>query len=728
MVTPVIHATWVAAGAFLVLLGALVFATRPGAALNRVLGAFLVLRGASDILFELMRDAATPEQALLFHRVANWYDWPTLFLAALFLHLLVAPRHPRLRAAAVAGVGVFTLLVLAAFALAPALFEPRLVGVPGAFFVQLGGALPQAFAAAAAVVQWVAVLLAVRDAASPTLSALQRRQAAMVGIAFGLLIGHAGVTGLALWLGVAVRGEAFGGLVPGDLAVLPGALAAAVGFFVVLAALPRLAGAFEGRARGLAIAALAGALLLGGYDAARAFLAAAGQPLAAPGLSVRFLVVAASAACLALALVRYGLAGFAAPAQRRVTTAAHAAFVLAAVALPAGLALALLGATTTGLVLALVLALVALTFSPRPLRAAAEAASRLVLVSPGDAAAVGERARVYTVALQAAAAAGGPGPADDPVLRELRRELGLSEREHDLLVHTVRARPAGPPPLLGRYRVERELGRGAFATALLATDLATGDHVVLKRFHKGWADQRALAEAKALAAVRHPRVVPLLAAERVGPEVFLVLGYAEGGTAQDLLDREGPLPPARALALTLDVLDGLSAVHAAGLAHGDVKPGNILLDRDGRALLADLGSAAALAEPDAERTLTSSPVLGSYATVAPEVLRGGRRSPRADLYATAAVLYRMLTGQDYVALEGKDAVSAVEAILHAPPRLPHPRVPGGLAAPLARALAKNPEERPADAPAMTRELVAGLDATGPPARRKRTAAGGPAGA
>jgi hypothetical protein len=713
MVTPLAHALWVGGSLFLVLLGVLVFATRPGAGLNRVLGALLVLRGLSDLFYEFMRDAASPADALFFHRMANWYDWPTLFLTLLFLHLVAPPRRfPRARVAVLALAAALTVLLVAAFVLAPGLFAEGAVTIGDSFRI-VTPVLPQAYTVVVAMAQLAAVVLAVRFVEASDQTLLQRRRAALTGLSFGLLLGQAGLAQAAL----AVLPLSVPSLVgPQDavgLAVWYGrGLVYGLGFVAVLVALPRLAAPFEGSGRALFLVAGAAALAVGTAQAADSVLLTITGMRLLPSHEtslVRVPFVVLSAACLALMLVRFDMAGFGAPAQRRVAAVSQVAIVATVALLPVGVYLALTGTDALLLGGVLLLALGAVTFSPAPLRAASEALSRLLLVSPTEHAAVGERARIYTQMLRERAGdAGGVPPASDPRLRALRVELGLAEGDHQLLAQVVRT-GSGAELLLGRYRVDRELGRGAFGTALLATDQATGQKVVLKRFHARSLERRALAEASALAAVRHPRVVPLLAVERTGEDVFLVMAFAEGGTLQALLDRDGPLPPGRALALTLDMLDGLSALHAAGLAHGDVKPANVLLDRDGRALLADLGSAATLAEPDAGLTLTSSPVLGSYATVAPEILRGARRSPQADLYSTGAVLYRMLTGQDYVALDGKDAVGALEAILHAPPRLPHPRVPAALAPVLARALAKAPEDRCADTAAMVRDLVASFD-------------------
>jgi protein kinase-like protein len=728
MVNPFIHGTWVAVSLFLVALGLLVFASRPGGALNRVLGALLVLRGASDLFYELMRDAATPSQAFFALRVANWYDWPTLFLSLLFLHLVV-PQAARRRArlGILAAAGAFTLVLFAASIALPSLLASGVRGPAGNYVGDTPQFLPHTFVTLGYAVQVGAVVLAGRAVASTTLTLLQRRRAALIGLAFGLLIANAGL------LRIAVAVHALSGALAGDwlaneptanVAWLAGAVVAAAGFGAFAWTFPRLAATFEGLGRRafLGVGSLA---LLSGIFATLPTLYVIATGAFYPGnYSVRFLMVAGSAGCLALALVRYGLAGFGEPTQRRVAMLSQVALLAMLVLLPAGVALAWAGAGTAGLAAGLLMALGALTLAPAPLRAVAESLSRLVLVSSTDPATAAERARRYTAELERLRALGRLPGAADPGLAALRKDLGMQDRDHDMLAALL-PDPARPrePPLLGRYRVERELGRGAFGTALLATDAATAERVVLKRFHAAGVEHLALAEARALTAVRHPRIVPLLAVERLGDEVFLVLAYAERGTVQQLLDREGPLGRARALAVVRDVLEGLDALHGAGLSHGDVKLSNILLDAGNRAMLGDLGSAKAHARPDADLTLTSSPVLGSYATLAPEVLRGGRRSKEADIYAAGAVLYQMLTGRHYIDLDGKDTLAIAEAILHDAPRLPDRRVPSDVASVVARALAKDPGQRFHSAAAMQAALEGGQAARrGPATRETRDAA------
>jgi serine/threonine protein kinase len=279
------------------------------------------------------------------------------------------------------------------------------------------------------------------------------------------------------------------------------------------------------------------------------------------------------------------------------------------------------------------------------------------------------------------------------MLADLRADLGVTEREHELLLRGIESRET-----MGRYALKEELARGATASVHLATDTETGREVVVKRYHSARDGARVIAEARALQAVRSPRIVRLLHVDRRDGEPFLVMERAAGGSAR------GPLPPERAVALVADLLEGLDALHAGGLVHGDVKCENLLVDADGRGLLADFGSARAI---DPAATLTGGVVEGTLATLAPEVARGGRPSPASDVYGAAAVLYRLLTGEHPIDLAGLDALAARDRILREPPLLPHPRVPAPIEGPLRAALAKRPEDRPPGAAAFRARITAG---------------------
>lgn len=291
-----------------------------------------------------------------------------------------------------------------------------------------------------------------------------------------------------------------------------------------------------------------------------------------------------------------------------------------------------------------------------------------------------------------------------PVLAEwMAVTLGLAlALVASALTITLSGTPLGVPQE-SRYREERELGRGATGRAVLALDRRLHRAVVLKRLPVGAAGA-ALREARAAAHVSHPSLVSVYDVVEDGAGASLVLEYMPGGTLEHRLEK-GPLPVAEARRLGLQLAEGLGALHAAGLVHGDIKASNVFFRADGRAALGDFGAArpARTVEATAE-SLARQPVAGSLAGAAPEVLRGKVPDARSDLYALGALLYRAFTGESYVPFP-VDFERGRLAVLTQPPRLPHPRVPARWEALLARCLAKDPRQRPASA----RELAEALE-------------------
>lgn len=250
---------------------------------------------------------------------------------------------------------------------------------------------------------------------------------------------------------------------------------------------------------------------------------------------------------------------------------------------------------------------------------------------------------------------------DSPALAALRSELGVSEDEHDVLVaildrHVIVPTPAirGAQPgetIAGRFEIARELGRGGFGRALLAKDRASGDIVVLKEALRPWDDRAEErkhsldAEMRAAARVRSPRVARVREVVSDGYNSYLVRDYVAGRTLDDVVKAGGPLDAPRAIRVTLDVLEGLAALHDAGLAHRDLKPANVVLDEAGRAVLIDCGAARALPGADgASATATAGPA-GTAAWMAPEQLYGGEVDGRADVYGAGMLLAYLATGE-----------------------------------------------------------------------------------
>lgn len=223
--------------------------------------------------------------------------------------------------------------------------------------------------------------------------------------------------------------------------------------------------------------------------------------------------------------------------------------------------------------------------------------------------------------------------------------------------------PMSMDPLLGRmlghFRVDALIGRGGMGSVYRAWDVSLLRPVALKVLisDSATARTRFLREARSQAQLRHPNVVPIHYVGEAEGIVFLVMDLVEGESLTDLIRREGRVAPERALDIVDAVASALAAGHAAGLVHRDVKPSNILLERSGRALLADFGLAKGLAAAeiagDADAPPTSlrgagltraGSIVGTPAYLAPEQATGGAVDHRADMYALGASLFEALTG------------------------------------------------------------------------------------
>ena len=194
------------------------------------------------------------------------------------------------------------------------------------------------------------------------------------------------------------------------------------------------------------------------------------------------------------------------------------------------------------------------------------------------------------------------------------------------------------------YRIERMVGRGGMGVVYLATELALARPVALKLVAPELAGdptfrQRFLRESRIAASIDHAGILPVYAAGEADGELYLANRFVDGTDLRKLLD-DGPLPPARALGLVAQVADALDAAHARGLVHRDVKPANVLVDRDDHCYLCDFGLTKQLGEGG---TMASG-LAGSLDYLAPEQIRRGDVDGATDQYALACVLYELLVG------------------------------------------------------------------------------------
>jgi eukaryotic-like serine/threonine-protein kinase len=265
-----------------------------------------------------------------------------------------------------------------------------------------------------------------------------------------------------------------------------------------------------------------------------------------------------------------------------------------------------------------------------------------------------------------------------------------------------------PRILAGRYHLDEFLGRGGMARVYRGTDLVLGRTVAVKLLAEHLAldpafVERFRREARAAARLGHPGVVAVYDSGSEGETHFIVMEHVEGRTLEEVLSA-GPLPIQRAVEIARKVAEALSAAHAQGLVHRDVKPGNVMIGRDGSVKVMDFGIARAL---DSQTMADTRGLMGTAAYLAPEHARGEPTDPRSDVYSLGIVLYHMLTGRPPFLADSPAAV--IYQHLHddpIPPSRLDPAVGPELEATVLRAMAKDPAARPPSAEALRAELDA----------------------
>ena len=250
--------------------------------------------------------------------------------------------------------------------------------------------------------------------------------------------------------------------------------------------------------------------------------------------------------------------------------------------------------------------------------------------------------------------------------------------------------------LIGRYRIESELGHGRMAVVYRAST-AGGEAVALKVITSRLAKDRVFLrrfdrEIRMALRVSHPNVVPVLDHGHYGHLPFLVQRLFAGGSLAQLLNREGRLELSETLRIAAQVASGTDAVHAAGLVHRDITPGNLLLDENGIACISDFGLAK---DTDASRLTRPGQALGSVDYMAPEQIRGEEVGSAADIYSLGCVLHECLVGSP--PFGDRSGMRVLFAHMHENPPDVTARAHGlssRVARALNRALAKDTEDRP----------------------------------
>ncbi len=200
----------------------------------------------------------------------------------------------------------------------------------------------------------------------------------------------------------------------------------------------------------------------------------------------------------------------------------------------------------------------------------------------------------------------------------------------------------------GRYRIERKIGSGGMANVYRAVDLKSRRLVAIKALKEEFSQngefvRRFRSEAEAVLQLNHDNIVRSFDVAQEGETQYIVLEYIEGKTLKQLIRDEGPLTPARAIPIAMQICDALAHAHDRLLIHRDVKPQNIIITPKGRAKITDFGIAR-FADANT-MTYAGANILGSVHYISPEQARGEVVNVTSDLYSVGIVLYEMLTAK-----------------------------------------------------------------------------------
>ncbi|MDQ6798356.1 MAG: serine/threonine protein kinase [Actinomycetota bacterium] len=254
------------------------------------------------------------------------------------------------------------------------------------------------------------------------------------------------------------------------------------------------------------------------------------------------------------------------------------------------------------------------------------------------------------------------------------------------------------------------IGRGGMAEVFAGTDRRLGRQVAIKLLRPDMAARpdirtRFEAEARAAASLSHPNAVAVFDTGEYDGVPYIVMERLGGETLGDRM-AAGPVDPAWLVTVATEVLGALSAAHTVGLMHRDVKPANILLGADGRAMVADFGIAKSLEAADGGDLTNTGELLGTPAYLAPERLDGSAAGPRSDLWALGVVLYEALAG--FKPFSGPTALATARAVMsgtHKPLSEVRPDLEPGLVATVETAMAHDPAKRFASAEDMAAALT-----------------------
>ena len=268
---------------------------------------------------------------------------------------------------------------------------------------------------------------------------------------------------------------------------------------------------------------------------------------------------------------------------------------------------------------------------------------------------------------------------------------------------------------VGRYKIERELGRGGMGVVYLAEDPILGRKVAIKTVHfeitgekqRDYLREQLLRDARASAGLSHPNVVNVHDIIEAGDTTYLVMEFVSGETLMSRMQRAPAPDTAWFLRVLRDIAAALDYTHRKGVVHRDVKPANVMIDHHGRVRIMDFG----LARNAEQRTATpGGMVAGTIQYMSPEQIKGEGLDGRADQFSMAAVAYEMLCGKPL--FEAKTITTLAHKIVNETPQPAHvhnPALPEATSAVLAKALDRQPSGRYPTCTAFVEALIGTFD-------------------
>ena len=253
---------------------------------------------------------------------------------------------------------------------------------------------------------------------------------------------------------------------------------------------------------------------------------------------------------------------------------------------------------------------------------------------------------------------------------------------------------------IGRYKIVRELGRGAMGVVYHAIDPNIGRPVAIKTIHFGdnrkpeeidRMRERLFREARSAGMLSHPGIVTVYDVEQQGDLAYIAMEYVDGPTLDQMLSEPAPLDAERMFSILGQTAVALDYAHSKGIVHRDIKPANIMLSADGTAKIADFGIAKIAA---AENLTMTGSIVGTPHYMSPEQVQGQTVDGRSDQFSLAVIGYEMLTGEKpYTGEHLTTVVYKIVAEEPVPPRRLNPSLSTGIENVLRKALAKKPDGR-----------------------------------